>query len=102
MEALEILAFWWEEGDFNVLKSYQLTDITEFWCIIWRQLTPNFSYDCDMILETSDKHLISSALAESSATAGQTLTSYCMPGTLTKQKVRQKGRGMDSISRGTA
>lgn len=91
MKVLEIFAFWREEGEekdvatmaSNVLKSCQLTDIIEFWCVIWRQLTPNFSYDCDMVLETSDKHLNSSALAESSATVGQTLTSYCMPGTRT-------------------
>lgn len=44
MKVLEIFAFWREEGEekdvatmaSNVLKSCQLTDIIEFWCVIWR------------------------------------------------------------------
>lgn len=57
------------------LKSCQLTDPMEFGCVIWRSLTPNFSYDCDtLILETSDKPLSSSLLAEFSAAVGQILT----------------------------
>lgn len=56
------------------LKSCQLTDLMEFGCVIWRSLTPNFSYDCDtLILETSDKPLSSSLLAEFRAAVGQIL-----------------------------
>lgn len=64
MEALDIFTLLWARGQeryaaimaSNVLKPCQLTGILTSWCVIWKVLTPNFHYDCDiMILETSDR-----------------------------------------------
>lgn len=64
MEALNIFTLFWARGQekyvaimaSNVLKPCQVTGIITSWCVVWKFLTPNFHYDCDiMILETSDR-----------------------------------------------
>lgn len=66
----------------NVLKLRQMTDVMTFWCVIWRSLTLNFSYDCDiMIPEPVTRFSASPLLAEPSAANGYNrLSSYFIPG----------------------
>ena len=74
------------------LPSSQLAGMG-LWCIIWKLLTLNFSYDCDtVILETSGKPPDSSLpAAPSSAVGKQGLSFHCIPGTVTTARGSSAG-----------